>query len=77
MEGQHGRVRYGECNSRASRLQDNLTAQTWAFFDVDSTRSYRTASAILIDHDFQSLTPGTVVRALPSFVRGMRLTNVW
>ena len=27
--------RYGECNSRASRLQDNLAAQTWAFFDVD------------------------------------------
>ena len=21
--------RYGECNSRASRLQDNLAAQTW------------------------------------------------
>ena len=43
-----------ECNSRASQLQDNLEAQTWALFDVDSTRSCWTASAIIIDHDFDT-----------------------
>ena len=73
MEGQYGRVRYGECNSRTSRLQKNLAAQTGrtahSLSREDGNSSDRHAVSVMKDSAIVGHVPRDLLQAYWYFIR--------